>query len=728
MAEEVTNPSEESPIPLEESPVPSEEMSSSDSPVAESTTSEPPKGKVDMLWNALSKDEVYKSKVGSIDEFKAKMANPEKAKMLWRALSQDKIYASKVGDEKTFLSKVSSPKPPAPSTKGGESGAFVRRPITPSTSTPTSASAGLKSESWKETVNPLGAKAAAQPVKPFDKTKAPEIVLGNKELQLMQNQTSDFTTKRVDKSAKGFNKTSFDEYNSTYNQYKDAGKRVENIKEVIGQEYKADPLTRLSELFSDEEAAKGEKQRKEIVESQLKNNPSYSYSYKNYEKAKNSFYKSTSNVSKEIDKQLDLIASQNGGWGKFVKTLGEADVDKVRNAVDDFLVNNDIDPDSPIAYRMRNEMKAKAEFKKIEPEVDTQFEINYKKKYGLTPDQDIQKEYGLKIEQAQGIKQAKLELEKKRAIENEVIKKEIQPELQAIGDNFKLKNTELNSQVENDPEINEYSSSLQKQVFDRYQTLVNEGKITVEQAKAEMQNPKTLADINAKVLEMANKKYGKAFESELNAYQKQINEINSRYNSVYRRQEDARVEQANKKIDAELSKIKGSFNPSKEILQRRKDLYDSAYESVSKKYLTAQEKVGRELSHLRQTQSLLSGLGGGVKSYGQYFDNKFLYDIGESMEANNLIKIPESKEFSDWLDADKLVVGTGNIVGRMIPMIALSTAVGATTQSWGTAAQMAITSITGWLSEGADMAGSIKGEILESKNDPVLAWALRYRR
>ena len=177
MAEEVTNPSEESPIPLEESPVPSEEMSSSDSPVAESTTSEPPKGKVDMLWNALSKDEVYKSKVGSIDEFKTKMANPEKAKMLWRALSQDKIYASKVGDEKTFLSKVSSPKSPAPSKTGGESGAYVK-PITPST--PTSASGGSKSASWTETANPLAGKPiAAKPVVAKPVVPAKDVELGS---------------------------------------------------------------------------------------------------------------------------------------------------------------------------------------------------------------------------------------------------------------------------------------------------------------------------------------------------------------------------------------------------------------------------------------------------------------------------------------------------------------------------------------------------------------------
>ena len=110
MAEEISNPSEE--------------MVDSQS-TTESNDVKPSESKVDILWNALSKDDVYKDKVGSIDEFRTKMANPEKAKILWNALSKDEVYSAKVGDEKTFLNKVSSPKSSAPSGQGGKSGAEV---------------------------------------------------------------------------------------------------------------------------------------------------------------------------------------------------------------------------------------------------------------------------------------------------------------------------------------------------------------------------------------------------------------------------------------------------------------------------------------------------------------------------------------------------------------------------------------------------------------------------
>jgi hypothetical protein len=61
------------------------------------------------------------------------------------------------------------PKSDAPSKTGGESGAFVK-PITPSPSKPTLPSGGLKSESWKETANPLAGTGAV--TKPVVKPKA----------------------------------------------------------------------------------------------------------------------------------------------------------------------------------------------------------------------------------------------------------------------------------------------------------------------------------------------------------------------------------------------------------------------------------------------------------------------------------------------------------------------------------------------------------------------------
>ena len=646
-----------------------------------------------------------------------------------------KVTATDNSDEWGETVVVSPPKSPAPSKTGGESGAFVR-PITPSTSTstststPTSASVGLKSESWTKTVNPLAAKAAVQPTKPVDKTKAPEIVLGSKELQLMQNQTPDFTTKRIDKSAKGFNKTAFDQYNSTYNQYKDEANRVENIKEVLGQEYKADPLTRIAELFSDEEAAKGEKQRKEIVESQLKNNPSYSYSYKNYEKAKNSFYKSTSNVSKEIDKQLDLIASQSGGWGKFINPLGEADVDKVRNAVDDFLVNNDIDPNSPIAFKMRSEMKGKAEFKHIEPKVNSEFDAIYKSKYGVTPEEDMDKEYAAiqekyKIEAGKldGVKKAKADLEKKRFEGDQVLKKEFEPQQKEIDERYQLLVSETQKKVETDPELKTYAESLQKEIFLKYQDLVNKGTLTVEQAEVELSKPETMEAINKKVSEKINEKYSPVFESTFKDYQKQINNLNGRRNSLYRTQEEARVNEANKKIDKELEGLKVKFDISDDIKNKRKTAYEDAYKKVSESQFGTQVAFSRSLPfEIQAGASILSGIGGGIKSLGYMFGLNQIYNAGESLEANFALKMDEGTgSFKDWLDLDRQAITGGNIVGRMIPTAAATVITAAVTKNWALTAQIAANTAVAWTAEGIDMTASVEMEVLEKYGDPVRA-------
>ena len=64
-----------------------------------------------------------------------------------------------------------SPKSPAPSMKGGESGALVR-PLTP-----TSASEGSKSESWTQTVNPFADKGAVKPTQQAGAAQAPKAKL-----------------------------------------------------------------------------------------------------------------------------------------------------------------------------------------------------------------------------------------------------------------------------------------------------------------------------------------------------------------------------------------------------------------------------------------------------------------------------------------------------------------------------------------------------------------------
>ncbi len=62
--------------------------------------------KVRQLYNILSKDEVYSSKVGTEDEFILKMSNPAKARQMWSALSQDPLHKDKIGSEDEFMAKI----------------------------------------------------------------------------------------------------------------------------------------------------------------------------------------------------------------------------------------------------------------------------------------------------------------------------------------------------------------------------------------------------------------------------------------------------------------------------------------------------------------------------------------------------------------------------------------------------------------------------------------------
>ena len=79
--------------------------------------------------------------------------------------------SGKVVDESDLPTSISSPKSPAPSMKGGESGALVR-PLTP-----TSASEGSESESWTQTVNPFADKGAVKPTQQAGAAQAPKAKL-----------------------------------------------------------------------------------------------------------------------------------------------------------------------------------------------------------------------------------------------------------------------------------------------------------------------------------------------------------------------------------------------------------------------------------------------------------------------------------------------------------------------------------------------------------------------
>ena len=62
--------------------------------------------KLGILYSALSLDDVYKDKVGTEQEFRDKISNPDKASMLYSALSSDDVYKDKVGTEDEFYTKI----------------------------------------------------------------------------------------------------------------------------------------------------------------------------------------------------------------------------------------------------------------------------------------------------------------------------------------------------------------------------------------------------------------------------------------------------------------------------------------------------------------------------------------------------------------------------------------------------------------------------------------------
>jgi len=533
-------------------------------------------------------------------------------------------------------------------------------------------------------------------------------------------------------SSEELDKSTFDNYNKTFEDYKQKNKELGNIiKTEVSRNYVISGGV-LSDLVDISSAYFSNPNYKEDnyftnsaykkAEEEYKKTPSYAFYTKIIQKSKNAFFEAKAKADKETERQSEVIAKSLGGWGSLVAEGGKADVDKIREGVDSFLEKNKIESDSPIAYKLRNELKAQAEFKYIEPKINEEFEAQYQKLYGTTPEEDIKKEYGVTVEKAKGIKAAKQELEKKRLLEDKALEAEFKPEYESLGSSYKAKTTEIDSQIENDSELNSFAQQLGQERQSRYQAMVDNGQMSVEQANAEMNSPASIEEEKKKILQKINEKYGKVYESAFAEYQKSLNEVGSRYKSAYRQQENARVDQANKKIELEIESLKEQFQISPALIEKRKKAYEDAYTKVSDSGLKAEIAAGRTLPFLAQSgMSLLMGLGGGLKGVGAEFDNKFLYDLGESLESDFKINVGESKEFSDWLDSSKLTVGTGNIIGRMLPGIGLTAAAAALTKDWNLTLRLATTATTGFTAESSDMAGTIRDEVLQRTGDPAKA-------
>jgi len=524
-------------------------------------------------------------------------------------------------------------------------------------------------------------------------------------------------------------KTAFEKYNLSYQKYKLDNDTFENALDITATnkltlgEQASDflgDIFKYARVPSMEEALKGNK-----YEQAKKEALSDSYIKKlseNLGKSKQDYILSTKELDKTIKKQSEEIAKSLGGWDKLVREDGDADVDKIRDGVDSYFEKIGIPTDSPAAYKLRSEIKGQAEFKKIEPKINDSFDKEYYKLFGTTPESDLKTEYALTIENAKELKNIKANLDKQREIENSALKNEYQPEYEELGALYKTKTSEIELAIENDTEINSYAESLQNEKLKELQAAVDANKITVEQANQELNSPKQKEFLKAEVLKRINEKYSKVYENAFVDYQKQINEVASRYKSAYRIQENKRVEEANKKIEEEVKRLGGQYKVSDKIIERRKKAYVEAYKNVSTEQGAAKLAAARGLNFLSQAgASLLMGLGGGLKGYGAEFDNKTLYDIGESLESNFTINVGESKEFSDWLDSNKLIVGSGNIIGRMIPGIGLTAGAAYLTKNWGLTSRLATTAVVGWSAETADMAGTIKNEVFEKTQDPVIA-------
>ena len=193
------------------------------------------------------------------------------------------------------------------------------------------------------------------------------------------------------------------------------------------------------------------------------------------------------------------------------------------------------------------------------------------------------------------------------------------------------------------------------------------------------------------------------------AYVVKSNEINSRYNRKYEQQKQAIASRAEAEMQEAYKKYALEYKEDPELLKKMNEAYKASFEKATQQRVAKMGKAAQLSANPISTfyQSTASALGGVFKGWGGSMDSKTLEVLGESMEQSFMMPQARTKEFSDWIDPQNIILLSGQLAGSMLPSMTASAAVAIGTQGAGlpVAAQLIAGGLAGWASETVDIVG-----------------------
>ena len=403
---------------------------------------------------------------------------------------------------------------------------------------------------------------------------------------------------------------------------------------------------------------------------------------------------SLNNIVSSIDK--------NKEWNKFIGTDNDGFENANIQAIDAYSRKVAKDSGAPetgyFQTLVKNKIKATAEYKIIEPDVNSQFEKLHKEKFGKTPSEYLGDDFAKAFKDGEKINKAtNLEL---GAVQQELSTK-AKEEVTPINDGYKTFAENLNvtyTQTQNDIQ------QKVAQLNDAYKS----GKINQETYSSQF---KGLEDNFKEV----NDSYAKQIAESKKSYLDELNKINNKYNIQFKRQQSEIVRIANEQLKAEADKFTKAYKPNPKYVRETQELYSKAFENVS----NASQKAKNIMDSykgggVRWVEGYVGTLGNSINGIATSLNMPNVALFGETLANEYKVGDSEIKSLKDLLDVNKMINSSSALAGGMTPSMLAAIPTGGASVALGAGALTAatISGLASWGVETMDMAGNTYNDIL----------------
>jgi hypothetical protein len=336
-----------------------------------------------------------------------------------------------------------------------------------------------------------------------------------------------------------------------------------------------------------------------------------------------------------------------------------------------------------------NNFKSSLQYQKDKPVIEKKFNELYQKKYGTTPESDLEKDaiqgFTAKKEIESNLQnQGKiLAAETKVATKTELAKvsEEYTPKVKELNETYEASQADLNEQMKVNAEL--YKNNL----------------ISFEDAK-KINNALKAA------FQQNENEYKANFQAFSDEYLNVQKEVIGRYDKRYKRQSQEAVQIAEQRLREEAAKYGKTHKVSPEIEKR----YNETWKEASGSYYAADEALRKIKDDIKGggvvfAESLVSGLGDGLKTLSSFAGIDEGVVMGDYLNSLFTLSSPKIDSAKDLLDMTKLARSAGQMIGGMTPMIATQVAVAALTEGASIPTQLMLQGGIGFTLETMQNAG-----------------------